>query len=79
MKIEIFGPGCPRCYQLEKCVKDAISELKIIADVEKISDITKIVDAGIMHTPGLRINGKMKSTGRIPKVEEIKKWIAEEK
>ena len=79
MKIEIFGPGCPRCHQLEKCVKDSISELNIAADVEKISDITKIVDAGIMHTPGLRINGKMKSTGRIPKPEEIKKWIAEEK
>lgn len=79
MKIEIFGPGCPRCHQLEKAVKDAISELNIPADIEKISDITKIVDAGIMHTPGLCINGKMKSTGRIPRPEEIKKWIAEEK
>ena len=79
MKIEIFGPGCPRCYQLEKAVRDTISELNIAADVEKISDITKIVDAGIMHTPGLRINGKMKSSGRIPKTEEIKRWIAEEK
>ena len=79
MKIEIFGPGCPRCHQLEKCVRDSISELNITADVEKISDITKIVDAGIMHTPGLRINGKIKSTGRIPKLEEIKKWISEEK
>ncbi|MFH0764043.1 MAG: thioredoxin family protein [Candidatus Omnitrophota bacterium] len=79
MKIEIFGPGCPRCRQLEKRVKDSISELNITADVEKVSDITKIVDAGIMHTPGLRINGKIKSTGRIPKPEEIKKWITEEK
>lgn len=79
MKIEIFGPGCPRCHQLEKCVKDAISKLNVPADVEKISDIAKIVDAGIMHTPGLRINGKMKSTGRIPQQEEIMKWISEEK
>ena len=53
--------------------------LMVPVDVEKISDITKIVDAGIMHTPGLRINGKMKSTGRIPKPEEIKKWISGEK
>ena len=79
MKIEIFGPGCPRCHQLEKVVKDAISELKILADMEKISDITKIVDAGVMQTPGLRINGKMTSAGRIPRSEEIKKWLAEEK
>lgn len=79
MKIEIFGPGCHRCLHLEKMVKDIISELNISADVEKVNDITKIVDAGIMQTPGLRINGKIKSFGRVPKPEEIKKWIAEEK
>jgi small redox-active disulfide protein 2 len=79
MKIEIFGPGCHRCVEVEKGVKKALSELNIVADVEKIKDITKIVDAGIMQTPGLRINGKMKCTGRIPNIEEIKKWIAEDK
>ena len=79
MKIEIFGPGCHRCGEVEKAVKSAISELNIVADVEKVKDITKIVDAGIMQTPGLRINGKIKCFGRIPKMEEIKKWIAEEK
>ena len=79
MKIEVFGPGCHRCQNVEKAVKGALSELNISADVEKVNDITKIVNAGIMQTPGLRINGKMKCTGRIPKVEEIKKWISEEK
>ncbi|MFA5146861.1 MAG: thioredoxin family protein [Candidatus Omnitrophota bacterium] len=77
MKIEIFGPGCHRCGELEKAVKNVISELNIPADIEKVKDITKIVDAGIMQTPGLRINGKIKCSGRIPKVEEIKKWIDE--
>ncbi|MDD5428398.1 MAG: thioredoxin family protein [Candidatus Omnitrophica bacterium] len=79
MKIEIFGPGCHRCGELEKIVKSAVAELNIAADVEKVKDINRIVDAGIMQTPGLCINGKVKSTGRIPKAEEIKKWIAEEK
>ncbi len=79
MKIEVFGPGCHRCQEVEKAVKGALSELNIPADVEKVKDITKIVDAGIMQTPGLRINGKIKCFGRIPKLEEIKKWIAEEK
>lgn len=79
MKIEIFGPGCHRCGELEKGVKSALSELNIVADVEKVKDIAKIVDAGIMQTPGLRINGKIKCLGRIPKSEEIKKWITEEK
>lgn len=79
MKIEIFGPGCHRCHDVEKAVMGALSELNISADVEKVKDITKIVDVGIMHTPGLRINGKIKCFGRIPKIEEIKKWIEEEK
>lgn len=79
MKIEIFGSGCQRCHQLEKTVKDILSELNITADVEKVADIAKIVDAGIMQTPGLRINGKMRSTGRIPRAEEIKIWITGEK
>jgi len=79
MKIEVFGPGCHRCVEVEKAVKSVLSELNIVADVEKVKDITKIVDAGIMQTPGLRINGKIKCFGRIPKVEEVKIWITEEK
>ena len=79
MKIEVFGPGCFRCQEVEKAVMGALSELSISADVEKVKDVAKIVDAGVMHTPGLRINGKLKCYGRIPKIEEIKKWITEEK
>lgn len=79
MKIEIFGPGCHRCGEVEKGIKSALTELNIVADVEKVKDIAKIVDAGIMQTPGLRINGKIKCFGRIPTVEELKKWIVEEK
>jgi small redox-active disulfide protein 2 len=79
MKIEIFGPGCHRCQQVERAVKDAVAELGISAEVEKVKEIDKIVEAGIMQTPGIRINGKIKCSGRIPKPEEIKKWIAEEK
>ncbi len=79
MKIEIFGPGCHRCQEVEKAVRSVLSELDISVDVEKIKDMGKIVEAGIMQTPGLRINGKIKCFGRIPKTEEVKKWIEEEK
>jgi small redox-active disulfide protein 2 len=79
MKIEIFGPGCHRCLEVEKAVRDALKELAIGADVEKVKDIARVVDAGIMQTPGLRINGKIKCYGRVPKVEEVKKWINEDK
>ncbi len=77
MKIEIFGPGCYRCQEVERAVKNALSELNITADVEKVKDMAKIVEAGIMQTPGLRIDSKVKCFGRIPKIEEVKKWISE--
>lgn len=79
MKIEIFGPGCSRCVQVEKAVAAALAQLNNAADVEKVKDMAKIVEAGIMPTPGLRINGKIKCMGRVPNAEEIKKWIEEEK
>lgn len=77
MLIEVFGPGCSKCEQVEKLVKEALSELKITSDVEKVKDIEKIVEAGIMMVPGLRIDGELKSSGKVPKIEEIKKWILE--
>ena len=79
MKIEVFGPGCPKCQELAKMAGEAAQAAGVQAEVEKVTDIMKIVEAGVMMTPGLRINGKMKVTGRVPKPEEIKKWIEEER
>lgn len=79
MKIEVFGPGCPKCLKLEQSVKDAVAAMGVSAEVEKVKDVMKIAEAGIMMMPGLRINGKIKCTGRIPNTEEIKKWVEEER
>jgi len=79
MKIEVFGPGCPKCQLVEKAVRDAVAELNVPAEIEKVKDMMKIIEAGIMLTPGIRINGKIKCSGRVPKVDEVKKWIGEEK
>jgi small redox-active disulfide protein 2 len=78
MEIKILGPGCPRCHEVEKRTINALAELNVVADVEKVTDIKKIMAYGILSTPGLVINGKVKSSGRIPRVEEIKAWIQEE-
>ncbi len=78
MEIKILGTGCPRCHELEKRTLDTLAELKIVADVQKITDIKKIMEYKILGTPGLVINGKVKSAGRIPSKEDIKKWIQEE-
>lgn len=75
MDIKILGPGCPRCGEVERRVKNALAELGVAASVEKVSDIKKIMEYKIMGTPGLVIDGKVVSSGRIPKPEEIKAWI----
>jgi small redox-active disulfide protein 2 len=77
MEIKILGPGCPRCHEVERRAINALAELNLAADVQKISDIKKIMEYGIISTPGLVINGKVKCSGRIPRPEEIKTWILE--
>lgn len=79
MDIKILGPGCLRCGELERRTKNALTELNITTDIEKVSDIKKIMEYGILSTPGLVIDGKVKSSGRIPRPEEIKAWILEAK
>ncbi len=78
MEIKVLGPGCPKCGEVEKRVKNALAELGIAADVEKVSDIKRIMGYGVFATPALIINGKVKSSGHIPRLEEIKDWIKAE-
>ncbi len=78
MEIKVLGPGCKNCKNLEKVVQDAVAELKIDARIEKVEDMDQIVQAGIMITPGLIINGKVKSTGKVPKKDVVIKMIQEE-
>jgi small redox-active disulfide protein 2 len=77
MEIMVLGPGCPRCEDVKKRVINALAELKVAADVEKVTDIKTMMSYGILATPGLVINGKVKCAGRIPRLEEIKAWIQE--
>ncbi|MCL6478222.1 MAG: thioredoxin family protein [Peptococcaceae bacterium] len=78
MDIKVLGPGCKNCRALESAVRKVLEELRVEAAVEKVENPGKIVELGVMMTPGLIINGKIKSTGRVPGPEEIAKWINEE-
>ncbi len=78
MDVKILGPGCRNCQKLEQEVINALAELDVAAEVEKIDDMNKIMEYDVMMTPGLVINEKVKVFGRVPKREEIKKWIQEE-
>jgi small redox-active disulfide protein 2 len=75
MKIVVYGPGCANCQNLEKNTKEAIKEIGVDAEITQIQEIDQILEAGIIATPGLAIDGEIKSLGRVPSVEEIKKWI----
>ena len=75
MKIEILGPGCMKCNELYQSALKAVSEAGVDAEVIKIEDIREIMNRGIMMTPGLIIDGNVKSTGKVLSVEEIKKLI----
>jgi small redox-active disulfide protein 2 len=78
VKIEILGTGCPSCLVVEEIVKKAVKELGIKANVEHVYEIEKIIEYGVMLTPAIVINGKIKIEGKIPTIEEAKKMIKEE-
>jgi len=78
MVIKVLGPGCKNCQKLEQEVYEALAELDVAAEVEKITDVNKIMEYDILMTPGLVINENVKVFGRVPKRDEIKKWIQEE-
>jgi small redox-active disulfide protein 2 len=79
MEIKVLGTGCANCKSLEKAVINALAEMDIIANVEKVEDIQKIMAYGIMRTPGLVINDKVVLAGRVPSIKEIKEIIEKSK
>jgi len=76
-KIEILGTGCVKCKRLFDNVQTAVKELGIAAEVVKVEDLDAIVEAGIMLTPALIINGEVVSEGRVADVNEINSILQE--
>ena len=75
MEIKVLGPGCPRCQTTTQYVKEAVSETGVNASVDKVTDIMEIAKYGVFGTPAVVIDGEVKSVGKIPDKEEIKKWL----
>ncbi len=72
MKIEVLGPGCPKCNMTYDNVNKALKELNKEAEVIKITDINEMIDKGMLQSPGLTIDGKLVMQGKIPTVEQVK-------
>ncbi len=75
MDIKVLGPGCPKCQQTEKIVKEALAEAGVDVSVEKITGTMEIAGYGVFGTPAVVIDGEVKSVGKIPSKSDVKSWI----
>lgn len=76
MEIKVYGPGCAKCEETDRIVRQVIKDLDIAATVEKVSDLKEMMGLGIMSTPAVAIDGKVVSTGHVPSKDEIKDWLS---
>ncbi len=75
MKIKVLGPGCKKCHETEKLVKEVIAETGSDAVVEYVTDIVEIAKLGIFSTPAIVVDGQVKLTGKVPARHEVKSWL----
>ena len=73
--IKVLGPGCANCKRLEEVSRTALSLAQVEADIVKVTNMQEIIAAGVIKTPGLMINGKLVSSGRIPAPATVADWI----
>jgi small redox-active disulfide protein 2 len=73
--IKVLGPGCLNCKTLEQRTHEALGQMNFEAQIEKVVDYPAILSHGVLSTPGLVIDGKVVSQGRVPSVEAIKELI----
>jgi small redox-active disulfide protein 2 len=74
--LQVLGPGCANCKRLAENVEAAAKELGIEYKLEKVTDVRAIVQAGILRTPALAVDGKVKFYGKVPSVSELKTILA---
>jgi small redox-active disulfide protein 2 len=76
LKIQVLGSGCANCQKLEALARQAVAGLGVEAEVQKVTDMREIMARGVMATPGLAVNDRLVSTGRVPSVSEVMTLIA---
>jgi small redox-active disulfide protein 2 len=75
-KIQVLGPGCPKCKRLAEHAQEAANDLGLACEIEKVTDLKQITSFGVMMTPALVVDGAVKVVGRVPSVDEVKKLIS---
>jgi len=73
----VIGPGCAKCKTLAQFTEQAVKELGVTAEINKVTDLKQIMALGVMMTPALAVNGTIKVVGKVPSVAEIKSLRAQ--
>jgi small redox-active disulfide protein 2 len=76
MKIKVLGPGCANCVNLEKAARQAVVDLGIDAEIEKVTDYAAIVGYGVMRTPALVVDEELVLSGRVPTAAQVREILA---
>jgi small redox-active disulfide protein 2 len=77
MEIKVLGPGCMKCKNMEKVVRETVEQNNIAAQVSKVEDIMEIMNYGVMTTPALVVDGKVLIKGRVPTKDEVLKVLTQ--
>ena len=77
MEIKVLGPGCMKCKNMEKVVRETVEHNNIAAQVSKVEDIMEIMNYGVMTTPALVVDGKVVIKGRVPTKDEVLKVLTQ--
>ncbi|MDD3325577.1 MAG: thioredoxin family protein [Zoogloea sp.] len=75
LSIKVLGPGCANCRKLEEIAREAVASLGVDAEISKVTDMQQIIAYDVLKTPGLVINEKLVSSGRIPTPQTVAEWI----
>jgi small redox-active disulfide protein 2 len=75
-EVKVLGPGCPKCQQLMSQTQLAIKELGLDCRVEKVTDIQQITSFGVIMTPALVVDGQVKVSGKVPKLDDLKRMLS---
>lgn len=75
LSIKVLGPGCANCRKLEEIAREAAASLGVEAEISKVTDMQQIIAYDVLKTPGLVINEKLVSSGRIPTPQSVAEWI----
>lgn len=77
MNIKVLGPGCKKCHETDKIVREAVAETGSDATVEYITDIAEIARLGVFTTPAVIVDGNAKCVGKVPSKAEVKGWLGD--